>query len=283
MAIVTFWGNTQKQTGQTMSMAAIATSMAVEHNYRILIISTKYNDNTLELCFGATDKNKNLIKTFIKTPNVAVDNGIEGLSKIVNSGRISPDSIQNYTHIIYKNRLEILYGYKENLERPSEEEFLKVYEHYKEIIQNANKFYDMVFIDLEKGTKGDIIREILGISDVIVVTVEQKIGMINDFMEIKKKEPLFQEDNIILNIGRFDGFSKYSIKNISRYVGIKRDISVIPYNTLYFEAASEEGVADLFLKMRRTDEADRNGSFMKATKEAVEKIIYKLQELQMKM
>lgn len=283
MSIITFWSNSKKPTGQTMSLVAIATSMAIEHNSKILVISTKYNDNTLELCFGESDKNKNLISSFIKTPNVAVDNGIEGLSKIANSGRIAPDVIQNYTHIVYKNRLEVLYGYKEQTDRPSKEEFEKVHEHYKEIIQNANKFYDIVIVDLEKGLENEMTREILKIADVIMVNAEQRIDSINDFIELKKKEPLFKQDNIILNIGRFDGFSKYSVKNISRYAGMKRDICVVPYNTLYFEAACEQSVADLLLKIRKIPEIERNGTFVKEVKNAGEKIIYKLQELQMKM
>ncbi len=41
MAIITFWSNTEKETGQTMSIAAVAASMAIEHNYKILLISTR--------------------------------------------------------------------------------------------------------------------------------------------------------------------------------------------------------------------------------------------------
>lgn len=41
MAIITFWSNTKKETGQSMSIAAIATSMAIEHNYKILLVSTR--------------------------------------------------------------------------------------------------------------------------------------------------------------------------------------------------------------------------------------------------
>ncbi len=41
MAIITFWSNAKKPTGQTMSIAAVATSMAIEHNYKILLISTR--------------------------------------------------------------------------------------------------------------------------------------------------------------------------------------------------------------------------------------------------
>lgn len=283
MPIISFWSNTKKQTGQTMSLVATATNMAIERNSKILIVSTKYDDNTLELCFGGVDRNKNLLSKLIQSPVTNLDSGIEGLSKMANSGRMTPDTIQNYTHIVYKNRLEVLYGYKEVLDRPSKEEYLKLKDKYKEIIQNANKFYDMVFVDLDKGFEDDTVKQILGISDIIIVNVEQKIDMINSFNDLKNKEELFRGNNIILNIGRFDSFSKYSIKNISRYLGMRKDISVISYNTLYFEAANEKSVADLFLKIRKVDDADRNANFIKEAKEAGEKIIYKLQELQMRI
>lgn len=281
MSIITFWSNTKKQTSQTMSLAAIATSMAIEHNYKILIISTIYNDDTLELCFGDLNNNKKLLKKLVKDANIAVDNGIEGLSKMAHSGRMTPDIIQNYTNVIYKNRLEILYGYKEEKDRPSEEQYLRIREKYKEIIKNASNFYDMVFVDVEKGLDDEYVKQILKISDLVIINTEQKIGMINEINELIHSE--LRNDNFIINIGRFDSYSKYSIKNISRYLKMKRDISVIPYNTLYFEAASEESVADLFLKIRNVSEGDRNKAFVTETKNAAEKIVYKLQELQMKM
>lgn len=281
MAVITFWSDTKKQTGQTMSLAAIATSMAIEHNYKILIVSTIYDDNTLELCFGGLNNNKKLLKTLMQDTTITVDNGIEGLAKMAYSSRMTPDIIQNYTRVIYKNRLEVLYGYKEVESRPTKEEYLKIKDKYKDIIQNANKFYDMVFVDVEKGLDDDTVKQILKISDVVVVNAEQKLNEINDVNKLIHSE--LRNDNFILNIGRFDSYSKYSVKNISRYLGIRKDISVIPYNTLYFEAASEESVADLFLKIRKVDEGDRNATFVKEVNQAVEKIIYKLQELQMKM
>ena len=281
MSIITFWSNTKKQTAQTMSLAAIATSMAIEHNYKILIISTIYNDDTLELCFGDLNNNKKILKKLMQNTTVEVDNGIEGLSKMAYSNRMTPEIIQNYTRVVYKNRLEILYGYKEVEDKPTKEEYLKIKDKYKEIIQNASKFYDMVFVDVEKGLDDDNVKQILKISDVVVINTEQKIGMINSINELIHSE--LRNENFILNIGRFDSYSKYSVKNISRYLGIKRDISVIPYNTLYFEAASEQSVADLFLKIRNVAEGDRNRAFVVETKNAAEKIVYKLQELQMKM
>lgn len=281
MPIITFWSNTKKQTGQTMSLAAIATSMAIEHNYKILIISTIYNDDTLELCYGTTSNNKTLLKMLKKDNAVNVDSGIEGLMKMAYSGRMTPDMIQNYTHVVFKNRLEVLYGYKKTEPSETEEAYLKIKAEYKDIIQNASKFYDMVFVDLDKGLNDEVVRQILKISNVVVVNVEQKMNMIQDVNTLIHSD--LKHNNFILNIGRFDSYSKYSVKNISRYLGIKKDISVVPYNTLYFEAASEENVADLFLRIRNVNETDRNATFVKSIKESVEKIIYKLQELQMKM
>lgn len=281
MPVISFWSNTKKQTGQTMSLAAIATSMAIEHNYKILIISTLYNDDTLDLCFGTQGGNKSLLKKIMKGNTVTVDNGIEGLAKMAYSGRMSPDIIQNYTHVVYKNRLEILHAYKEVEDRPAKEEYLKIKDKYKDIIKNASKFYDMVIVDVDKGLDDDTVKQILKISDLTVVNVEQKLNEINNVNELLHSK--LRNDDFVLNIGRFDNYSKYSVKNISRYLGLKRDITVVPYNTLFFEAASEQNVADLFLKIRRVEDGDRNATFVKEVKQAVEKIIYKLQELQMKM
>lgn len=51
MSIVTFWNNGKDQTGKTLSIAAIATYLAIEHNYRILVITTGFNDINLDNCF----------------------------------------------------------------------------------------------------------------------------------------------------------------------------------------------------------------------------------------
>ena len=37
MAIVTFWSECKKEIGQTSTAIAVATQMAIEHNYKILL------------------------------------------------------------------------------------------------------------------------------------------------------------------------------------------------------------------------------------------------------
>ena len=40
MSIIAFWSNGREETAKTLSIAAISTYMAIQHNYRILSIST---------------------------------------------------------------------------------------------------------------------------------------------------------------------------------------------------------------------------------------------------
>ena len=80
--------------------------------------------------------------------------------------------------------------------------------------------------------------------------------------ELKEKNQLLAFKKALILIGRYDKFSKYSVKNISRYLGEKNQVLTIPYNTLFFEATEEAGVPDLFLRFRKNlDSEDRNAFF----------------------
>lgn len=284
MAIITFWNNGKEETGQTMSVIAMASVMAVEHNLKILVVETSFDDKTLELAYGGQDKNKAIIKSIIKDASKAsIDNGIDGLIKNAYSGRLTPEIIPNYTGIVYKNRLEILYGVKNIENEISKVQYEKTRAKYKDIILNASKYYDMVIVDLDRHINDEATQQILEMSNIIVYNTEQKIDTINKFMELRKEEPFFARSNVMLNIGKFDKHSKYNESNLIRYTGIKKDILNVPYNTLYFEAAREEKVADLFLRARKISDNDKNALFINAINKDVERIIYKLQELQMKV
>lgn len=84
------------------------------------------------------------------------------------------------------------------------------------------------------------IREmILANSDLIVANISQRLTSIDRFMETRENTPILNSKKTLLLIGKYDKFSKYSIKNITRYMGEKNKVSTIPYNTLFFEACEE--------------------------------------------
>lgn len=279
MSIVTFWNTKKEQTGKTLSIAAIATYMAIEHNYRILVVSTGHKDKTLDTCFWEEKKVKKNLGLFGPNTRVAMEEGITGLIKIMKSNKLAPENITNYTKIVFKDRLEILQTYK-----GSQEEYRQLSKMYPEIINLANNYYDLVLVDLDAEIDNQTVNQIIEASNLVVVNLSQRLSSINNFMEVKQNMPIFATKKVLLLIGRYDKFSKYTIKNITRYMNEKNKVSTIPYNTLFFEAAEEAKVPDLFLRLRKmVGEDDRNGFFIAEVGRTVENIIYRLQDLQMKM
>ena len=277
MSVVTFWSDGREQTGKTLSIAAISTYMAVEHNYRILIISTGYRDDTLNQCFWKEKKAKRNFGLFGPNTNEILEEGIVGLAKVVKSNKLSPENITNYTKIIFKDRLEVLQGF-----RGETSDYDELEKTYPDIINLANSYYDLVFIDLDNEMNPSIREMILANSDLIVANISQRLTSIDRFMETRENTPILNAKKTLLLIGKYDKFSKYSIKNITRYMGEKNKVSTIPYNTLFFEACEEAKLPDLIFNLRKIDEEDINGFFLSEVKRTSENIMYRLQDLAIK-
>ena len=71
-------------------MAAISTYMAIQHNYRILVIATGYKDETLKNCFRKKKKVKRNLGMFGPNTNTSLEDGISGLSRIILYNFFSP-------------------------------------------------------------------------------------------------------------------------------------------------------------------------------------------------
>lgn len=278
MSVVTFWNNGTEQTGKTLSLVAVCTYLAIEHNYRILVVSTGYQDRNLDNCFWEQKKTKRNLGLFGPNSNVAMEEGIAGLARIMKSNKLSPSNITNYTKIIFKDRLEILPSFKGD-----KEEYRDIRKYYPDIINIANNYYDLVFVDLDKQVQDNIANTIIENSNLIVANLSQRLTSINTFAELREQNPVLKSKKTLLLLGKYDRFSKYNIKNVSRYLGEKNKVSTIPYNTLFFEACEEASVPDLFLKLRKVEDDERTGYFLAEVKRTVNNIIYRLQDLAMKM
>ena len=49
MPTLTFWSANEKAIGQTVSASLAATVMAIEHNYKVLLMSVDFNDETISI------------------------------------------------------------------------------------------------------------------------------------------------------------------------------------------------------------------------------------------
>lgn len=279
MAVVSFWGNSRRETGQTLSVVAIGTAMAIEHNYKILVISTGFRDRTMEDCFW-DGSNKAVVNSIVGEKQPGINNGVEGLIKIIQSNRTSSNIIKDYAKVVFKDRLDILLS-------PATEdprEYNSMTQYYKNIIKLADKEYDLVLIDIDKRMNSNDKTDILQESNAIMITLRQSVESIETAKVLRETNPAARNNNIIFLAGKYDYDSKYNTKNITRYLKEPREISAIPYNKLYDEAAMEGKVADFVLKYRgMSDITDRNVKFIEEAKRTCENIIYKLQELQMRM
>lgn len=279
MAIVTFYSNGKEQNGKTLSMVATSTYMAIEHNYKILLISTSENEETLYNCFFKKTKRKTTLGEMAgRMGHFTSDTGMSGLVKMAKSNKVTPEMINNYTKPVFKETLEVLFsgttGSHAELEK-----------YYPEIIVAANSYYDYVFVDLDANINEELQTKILELSNLILDNTNQKLSSINDLIEERSNNELLSSDKTLVLIGRYDKDSKYSIKNIARYMGLKRMPLAIPYNTLFYDAAEEAKVPNFFLSFIRNkylDKEDKNYIFMSEVKRAQEAIAYVLQELQMR-
>ena len=199
-----------------------------------------------------------------------------GLIKMARANKIEPQTIRNYTKVIFKDSVfEILFSGNELNEDISS--------YYPDIIRMANEYYDWVIVDLDEDIDVPTKRIIINNSDLIVYNLSQRLLSIDNFLEEKKENTLLASYKTMVLVGKHDRFSKYTSKNITRYMGERTQILTIPYNTLYFEAAEESRVPDFFISLRNIDKEDRNYLFLQEVKRAGEAIQYRLQELQMRM
>lgn len=282
MSVITFVNNLDEETGKTMSLVAIATNMAIEYNSRILIISTTNKEDKIRNCyFEETQIKKNRKGIFGEVKEtIDTENGIEGIAKIARSNKLTPELITNYTRVVFKDRLEVIFGTEKKYDDNDLQE-RDIEEEYVGLINIASMYYDKVFVDLDNNIDENIRQQIIDRSDLVIVNTSQNYNSLKKLKEEKEQSELLNSPRSLILIGRYDKYSKYNIKNITRFLEEKNKVLTIPYNTLYFEAVGEAGVPDLFLSLRKSiDSDDRNAIFIDEVKRASENIVYRLQELQ---
>lgn len=278
MPIVSFWSSTKRETAQTLSMIAIACHMAVENNTKILMVDTNFNDPTIKTAFFPEFDNstKRAIKK-LNAGKIDIGSGIEGLAKLLASGKNCGEVITDYSKVIYKGRLEAILSYFSN----DETEIARIRQAYKDLIKQANQHYDYVFVDVPKGLDNSFTNEILNISDVIVFNITQRQRDIDDYLKIKTNNSIFKSEKMLPLIGRYDRYSKFTKKNIARDIGEKKEIPAVSYNTLFFENTNEGQIGDYFLKFRKSliSSNDRNAVFIDEVANAADRVVFKTQEV----
>lgn len=226
------------------------------------------------------DGKKDAIKMLNKG-KMDISSGAEGLVSAVASNKATPEIITNYTRVVFKNRLDVLCGLKTKVR----EDYDKSMMLYKDLLTTADKFYDLVFVDLEKTLKSDITKTLLENSHVIVYNFTKNLKQANEYISnMTKNANILKKEKVIPLLSNSDENVVYNVKNVTRYIGERKEIATIPYNSSFVKNISEAGVAQFFLTTRLSSKLnDKNSTFINSVEGACQKIIYKLQELKYKV
>lgn len=269
MPIISFWNPTDTaQTGTTATMVAVANSIATRYpKYKMLLTQTHFSNMELESSYFNMDK-------LASKGNLddITDTGIDALERLLRSNKISPESIQVYSKLKGKS-IEVLYGSFKN----DRDSFNRVLETLPFMLDYAVQSYDMVLVDLTKGTDVKEVNDILQKSDLIVVTMNQDKEVLRDMQKQFSTLKILQEKPVIPVFARYDRYLAYNARNILRTFNFKfdkRETFTIPYNSQYFDACNDGKALEFFIENMNADIAtDRNGYFIHEVANVTDKVI----------
>ena len=208
MSIVTLWSCDKKTNGQSLSTVAIATKMAIERNLKILLVSTSVNDSTIKNCFWTNNQKNKIVGG---NAGLEVETGIEGLMRLIYSNKLEPEIISDYSQAILKGRFEVLSGYTALADATSVQNvelYKEIYQNYCKILQIADKYYDIVLVDLD----GRLNFEIKNVTRIVTS------GKRAYDIAIRIKTSGFDENKIEAYLDLEDAIKALYKTNIKKYV-----------------------------------------------------------------
>jgi cellulose biosynthesis protein BcsQ len=241
-------------------MTAAAVLTALEYRIRVLVTHNHFDKSTLESAF--------IEKKYIRHELTDLsDTGIDALSRVIKFNRLEKNEISSYTTTILKNRLDLLIGTR-NTNRDMY--FSNIKDVIDPILQSANQFYDLIFIDTAVG-RNDLTMRILDKSDLIVVNLIQNIHILEDFLSLYAE----MAEKVLILLGKYDPNSKFNLKAIRRRFNMA-NIQIIPYDIGYADACSESRSIDFFLKNLQAVNDDVHYPFISNVRETAETILQRL-------
>ncbi len=263
MARVAFWSLDTSMTGNTHTAIAVSTLVSITHKTSSLLLHGNFDSRKIESAFTPYAELKD--KGTFENSNI----GVSALIRLVTSNKLTADAVQNYAKPVLKERLDVLYG----MNQKNEVDYADLVNNLPYITRKADQIYDLVFIDIPKGTKEKYVTDTLADSEIVVCVVNQDSVKLDDFFErINNLEALKDKSKIIV-IGDYEQKSKYTVQNIKIKYKTKDEIFVLPHNYLFSDACNDGNVVNFFYNNMNADPRDYNGYFISETSKIVEKII----------
>ncbi len=226
---IAFWSNIRRESGVSTNMACVAAVMAIAGMGRSILLENHYNVNNLAGMLLSPEKTDMLRES----SQYYSKYGIEYILKRLYSGEPGERLIRRASiPLLYSSIHYIPQSYIVNKE-VFNYEFELV---YHDLFRCLEGLSDIVFIDTEPVGNASTLH-ILQEADLVVVNVNQDLGMWEDFFE--NYESL--QDRSVFLIGRYQKEYRWDALKLRRQFHIPRNrIGVIPYN-MELQDAMHEG------------------------------------------
>lgn len=253
---IAFWSPLHG-TGATSDLLALSIVFSEIFGKKTLVTQTHFSMNNLE---------KPLLGN-VASGQYFADTGLDAVIRHFKSGDVSREQVENCSIRVSEN-LFLLAGTRTSSKESYENR--TVQSMITHIISIIEKFYAIVLVDTNSGINEQSM-EVIKECDFVVVALRQNRTMIEEFINSR----LFPENKVFFLIGNYDSQSRYNINNLRRiYKEIsKKNSAVIPYNTQYMDAVSEDRVMRYVRENLDADETYSDYEFFSSIKEAAVRLL----------
>lgn len=266
MPKIVFWSPEPVSIGQTLASVAVSTIMAIEEDYSNILLHGHWQAKKIESAFTEYES--------LRKMNVfnSSSMGITALARLVESNKLTPESIRNYAKPVLKQRLDIMYG----TNVASREQFDQLTKSLGMVIKSATQTYDLVWVDLPKGTDKKYITDILQDADFVICTINQEAIFLDEAIKAYQDNEYIKDKPRMLLMCNYDPRSKYNIQNVRRKYALKEPIYSIPANYMFADACNDGTVVDFIYKNMGADKMDYNGYFISELRNITKTILDKV-------
>lgn len=266
MGKIALWGM-QHGLGVTSATAALAAFIGLEYDVRTLVSQPQRTDGDMERFFNKTINQYN--RQFFAIGGL----GLDSLERVAKSSKLERNSVKNYTLMVERNRLDLLWG-SERLNRPQKGSIEAV----NMVFRMAAEYYGISLLDARSGQDNEVSNSLIRDADLVVICVNQNISVLEKYFDNQRKHwpEVLEEKPHLLLMTQYDPMSKYKIKNIANKYKLKAPILTIPYNTSFKDHLNDGDIKGFFARNRFVGSSHENHYFIQEVGRAAKTILHEI-------
>ncbi|CAM4509848.1 hypothetical protein MKY92_25020 [Paenibacillus sp. FSL R5-0623] len=266
MGKIALWGM-QHGLGVTSATAALAAFIGLEYDVRTLVSQPQRTDGDMERFFNKTINQYN--RQFFAIGGL----GLDSLERVAKSSKLERNSVKNYTLMVERNRLDLLWG-SERLNRPQQGSIEAV----NMVFRMAAEYYGISLLDARSGQDNEVSNSLIRDADLVVICVNQNISVLEKYFDNQRKHwpEVLEEKPHLLLMTQYDPMSKYKIKNIANKYKLKAPILTIPYNTSFKDHLNDGDIKGFFARNRFVGSSHENHYFIQEVGRAAKTILHEI-------